>query len=62
MEALLKKVEQCRNRFTYGHLEAIGEALAEELVAGLKDEHEGWIEVYNRRLGEARQRPVSSPA
>ena len=52
---LLKKVEQCRNRFTHGHPEAIDDALVEELVAGLKDEHEGWIAVFNRRLKEARK-------
>ncbi len=53
--ALLKKVEQCRNRFTHGHPEAIDDALVEELVAGLRDEHEGWIAVFNRRLSEARK-------
>ena len=53
--ALLKRVEECRNRFTHGHPEAIDDALVEELVAGLKDEHEGWIAVYNRRLREGRQ-------
>ena len=52
---LLKKVERCRNRFTHGHPEAIDDALVEELVAGLKDEHEGWIAVFNRRLSEARK-------
>ena len=32
--ALLKQVEQCRNRFTHGHPEAIDDTLVEELVAG----------------------------
>ena len=40
----------------HGHPEAIDDALVEELVAGLKDEHEGWIAVFNRRLREARER------
>ena len=39
----------------HGHPEAIDDALVEELVAGLKDEHEGWIAVFNRRLKEARK-------
>ena len=30
-------------------------APVEELMAGLKDEHEGWIAVFNRRLKEARK-------
>ena len=46
---LLKRVEQCRNRFAHGHPEAIDDSLVEELVAGLKDEHEGWI----RRVQQA---------
>ena len=53
--ALLKRVEERRNRFTHGHPEGIDDALVEELVAGLKDEHEGWIAVFNRRLKEARR-------
>ena len=52
--ALLKRVEGCRNRFMHGEPEAIDDSLVEELVAGLKDEHEGWIAVFNRRLKEAR--------
>ena len=60
--ALLKKVELRRNRFAHGHPEAINDALVEELVAGLKDEHEGWIAVFNKRLRESRQPPVALPA
>ena len=52
--ALLKKMEYRRNRFAHGHPEAIDGALVEELVAGLKEEHEAWIAVFNRRLKEAR--------
>ncbi len=57
--ALLKKVEKCRNRFTHGQPEAIDDALVEELVAGLKEEHEGWIAVFNRRLKEALKRSAT---
>ena len=53
--ALLKEVEKRRNRFSHGHPEAIDDALVEELVAGLKDEHESWIAVFNRRLRESRE-------
>ena len=43
--ALLRKLQRCRNSFTHGQPEAIDDALVEELVAGLKAEHEGWIAV-----------------
>ena len=56
---LLKRVEQCRNRFAHGHPEAIDDSLVEELVAGLKDEHEGWIAVFNRSLRETRKRSTA---
>ena len=42
------------NRFAHGHPEAIDDSLVEDLVAGLDDEHEAWIAVFNRRLKEAR--------
>ena len=48
--ALLNKVQRCRNSFAHGHPEAIDDALVEELVASLKDEHDGWIAVFNKRL------------
>ena len=56
---LLRKVQKCRNRFTHGDPKAIDDSLVEELVAGLKDEHEGWIAVFNRRLKEARKGSAS---
>ena len=58
--ALLKTVEKRRNRFAHGHPEAIDDGLVEELVAGLKEEHEAWIAVFNRRLKEARNPSVTS--
>ena len=53
--ALLKKVEQHRNRFIHGHPEAIDDALVKDLVVGLKDEHEAWIAVFNKRLRVSRE-------
>lgn len=53
--ALLKKVEGCRNKFMHGEPEAIDDLLVQELVAGLQQEHQGWIAVFNRRLKEARE-------
>ena len=53
--ALLKRVEECRNRFAHGEPEAIDDSLVEALVAALKAEHEGWIAVFNQRLKEARK-------
>ena len=53
--ALLRRLQRCRNSFTHGQPEAIDDALVEELVAGLKAEHEGWIAVFNRRLREVRK-------
>ena len=60
--AMLKKVQQCRNRFAHGHPEAIDDTLVKELVAGMKDEHEGWIAVFNKRLKESREPPASLDA
>ena len=52
---LLRRLQRCRNSFAHGQPEAIDDALVEELVVGLKDEHEGWIAVFNRRLRESRK-------
>ena len=51
---LLRKVQDCRNDFAHGQPEAIDDSLVEELVTGLKDEHEAWIAVFNRRLAATR--------
>ena len=51
---LLQRVQERRNNFAHGHPEAIDDSLVEELVAGLKDEHESWIAVFNRRISGAR--------
>jgi len=52
---LLRRVQTARNRFAHGHPEAIDDPLVVDLVAGLDDEHEAWIAVFNRRLKEARE-------
>ena len=52
---LLKRVQASRNKFAHGHPEAIDDSLVEELVAGLKDEHESWIAVFNRHISDARK-------
>ena len=51
---LLQRVQERRNDFAHGHPEAIGDALVEGVVAGLKDEHEAWIAVFNKRATRPR--------
>lgn len=46
---LLVRVQQQRNKFAHGHPEAIDDGLVLDLVTGLRDEHESWIAVFNRR-------------
>jgi hypothetical protein len=48
--SLLARVHQKRNQFAHGHPEAIDDGLVKDLIMGLKDEHEGWIAVFNRRV------------
>ena len=50
---LLKDVHTSRNSFVHGHPEAIDDVLVEKLIEGLKDEHESWIAVFNRRTAAA---------
>jgi hypothetical protein len=47
---LLRRVHEARNKFVHGHPEAITPGLVEQLAAGLKEEHEAWIAVFNRRI------------
>ena len=49
---LLRRVQKARNEFVHGKPESINDMLVEELVDGLKDEHDGWIAVFNKRLKE----------
>lgn len=53
---LLQRVQESRNRFAHGHPEAIDDSLVEDVVAGLKDEHEGWIAVFNKSIAKVRSR------
>jgi hypothetical protein len=51
---LLQQVQQRRNEFAHGQPQAIDDKLIDDLVAGLKDEHESWIAVFNRRAAHKR--------
>src|ERR1700732_3985011 len=46
---LLQRVQQRRNEFAHGQPAAIDEGLINDLVEALKDEHEAWIAVFNKR-------------
>ncbi len=50
--SLLAEVQKRRNEFAHGHPAAISDALAEQVVASLRDEHFAWISVFNRRIAE----------
>jgi hypothetical protein len=52
--SLLQRIQQRRNEFAHGQPEAIDSKLINDLVAGLKDEHESWIAVFNRRASHKR--------
>lgn len=45
----LRNLQGSRNAFAHGHPEAITDEVVEALVRILKEEHEGWISVFNRR-------------
>lgn len=49
LAALLDRVQTRRNDFVHGKPEAIDDELVRELAGALKDEHESWIAVFNRR-------------
>lgn len=51
---LLQEVHRRRNDFAHGTPSAIDDALIARLVAGLKEEHEGWIAVFNKRVPQPR--------
>jgi hypothetical protein len=50
ISTFLQRLQTKRNEFAHGKPEAIDDELVRELVASLKDEHEGWIAVYNKRV------------
>jgi len=45
----LANVQKQRNDFAHGHPEAIDDALVLSVVENLKDEHEAWIVVFNKK-------------
>ncbi len=49
---LLQLVQMRRNEFAHGQPAAIDEKLITDLVAALKDEHEAWIAVFNKRVAK----------
>jgi hypothetical protein len=48
----LAAVQKARNDFAHGDPNAIDDALVTAVVANLKDEHEAWIAVYNKRVAK----------
>jgi hypothetical protein len=46
---LIRGVQDRRNDFVHGHPEALNDSLVESLAAHLKEEHEAWIAVFNKR-------------
>jgi hypothetical protein len=53
----LRRLQQQRNAFAHGHPEAIDDALVAALVGFLKDEHEAWIAVFNKRATRGASAP-----
>ncbi len=53
--SLLQNVHQRRNDFTHGKPAAIDDRLVEDLIISLRDEHEAWIAVYNKRATRIQQ-------
>jgi hypothetical protein len=47
--SLLQRVQQRRNNFVHGDPAAIDYQIVAELIESLRDEHEAWIAVFNRR-------------
>lgn len=59
----LKHVQKRRNEFVHGQPKAIDDALVNEVVAQMRQEHEAWIDVFNRRIRASHaQQPFSGDA
>ncbi len=59
----LKHVQKRRNEFIHGNPKAIDDTLVNEVVAGMRQEHEAWIDVFNRRIRASRaQQPLAGDA
>jgi len=56
----LGRVQDCRNRFVHGEPSAISDKLAEDVVGLLKQEHDAWIAVFNRRVRLSVKPPPSA--
>ena len=50
----LRTIQERRNEFVHGSPQSIDDALATSVVEMLKQEHEAWIAVYNRRVSRPR--------
>jgi hypothetical protein len=48
---LLNYIHHRRNAFSHGKPQAVNDATVKALVENLKAEHEGWIAVFNSRVG-----------
>jgi len=51
---LLQYIQQRRNEFAHGQPATIDEEIINDLVEALKDEHEAWIAVFNKRATHPR--------
>jgi hypothetical protein len=51
---MLRDLQERRNQFTHGDPAAIDEGLVSSVVSALRDEHESWIAVFNRRVARKR--------
>jgi hypothetical protein len=52
---MLQRLQDRRNKFMHGEPEAIDDELIEDIVSLLKEEHEGWVNVFNLRVAHAKQ-------
>lgn len=48
--AHIKEVQKRRNEFMHGNPKAIDDSLVRKVVSFLKDEHDAWIAVFNKRI------------
>lgn len=46
----LVQVQEARNKFIHGDPEALNDALVNRVVSKMADEHQAWVDVYNRRI------------
>lgn len=46
----IKEVQKRRNKFIHGNPNAIDDNFVEKVVSTMQDEHEAWINVFNKRI------------